>query len=81
MAKGNQGGGNGDPLVRSDDPFARKHIQTPDEETEGINQSGGVGSAGGNVAGKRSPETGDDGRHPVEAEPDSDMDLEGFDKK
>lgn len=64
-------GDQGDPLVRSFDPFTRPHLQTPDEVTEDMNPQGASGAVG----------TVESAGHEVEAEPDSDMNLEGFDKK
>jgi hypothetical protein len=86
---------NGDPLVRSIDPFTRKHDQTPDEATEGLNEpdgSNGSNDSADKGNGQASQEADQEARqqarkagsgttgHEVEAEPNSDMDLEGFDK-
>jgi len=73
---------NGDPLVRSLDPFTQDHLQTPDEQTERLNENAtnsaeSVEETGElPVAGAVPPPS-----NVVQAEPDSDMDLLGFDKR
>ena len=88
-------GDTGDPLVRSLDPFTRTHIETPDEVTVDTQPLEQDAHAEANVEDPYIPNdvdpatakqqareaaSGTTGRE-VEAEPDSDMDLEGFDKK
>ena len=74
----------GDPLVRSLDPFTRTHIETPDEvtvDTQPLEQDPHAETDLDPAKEQaREAASGTTGRE-VEAEPDSDMDLEGFDRK
>ena len=84
---------NGDPLVRSFDPFTEKHLQTPDELTQGINTNeNNENNETAEAASHALASVEETGELPVagtvpppssvvEAEPDSDMDLLGLDKR
>jgi hypothetical protein len=75
---------NGDPLVRSFDPLAAKHLQTPDELTEGLNEpaDGTESDADGHIEAEAQARRAGSGTTGVEVEPeaDSDMNLLGFDE-
>jgi hypothetical protein len=77
---------NGDPLVRTIDPFATKHDQTPDELTQGLNEPEETDpdtDADGHVEAEQQARKAGSGTTGVEVEPEAndDMDLEGLDKK